>query len=149
MDYKQKEKDLKYGFSQEDLFLNIINQKFPNTKKCPFKYSHFDYRCDDLGIDIELKSRRIYKGQYPTIYFAKDKLDYGRNKLRNGMSKRIIYIFNFIKKDNPNEREYWFWEDNGTEKVKIVKNGNLARGDIKKDLVDLNIDLLQSINDLF
>ena len=148
MNYAQKEKDLQYGFSQEDLFLKIINEKFPNTVKNKDKYNHFDYRCESMKIDFELKSRRIWKGQYPTIYFAKDKLQYGRMKLRNGLSKRIIYIFNFVKKDNPNEREYWFWEDKGTEKVEITKNGNLARGDIKKDLVDLNIDLLQSINDL-
>lgn len=148
MNYRQKQEDLKYGFNQEDLLLNCLNEKFPNTVKNKDKYNHFDYRCNDLGIDFELKSRRIYKGQYNTIYFAKDKLDYGRLKLKNKTSKRIIYIFNFIKKNNSKERDYWFWEDNGTEKVNIVKNGNLARGDIKKDLVDLNIDLLQEIDAL-
>jgi hypothetical protein len=148
MNYEQKQKDLEYGLSQEDLLLNYLNDKFPNTIKNKDTYNHFDFRNDELGIDFELKSRRIYKGQYSTIFFAIDKLEYGRMKLRTKKSKRIIYIFNFVKKNNKQERDYWFWEDDGS-KMEIVKNGNLARGDIKKDLVNLNINLLKSINDLF
>ena len=133
----KKQDDLKFGFNNENKLLESINQKYPDTIKRFEKYSHFDFRNDRLKIDFELKSRRIYKGQYDTIFFAECKLIDGRNRMKNGITDRVIYVFNFEEKNTKN-RDVWFWEDDGSD-VEITMCGNFQRGEIAKPLVNIPI----------
>ena len=141
MDLQQKNKDLNFGFQQEKSIIDIINTKYEGTEKTTDKYCHFDFRNDTFKIDIELKSRRIYKGQYPTIFFAKCKLIEGRKRIKMGITDKVIYLFNF-KERYSNKRELWYWEDDGKQQNEVM-NGNLARCDIKKQLIDIPIDILK------
>lgn len=142
MDLVKKNEDLKFGFKNEDVILKIIKEIFTNTYKTKEKYNHFDFRNDTLKLDFELKSRRIYKGQYPTIFFAECKLKKGREKMRSGETFKVIYLFNFVQKENKELSELWYWEDDGSE-LNITMEGNLARGDIRKRCANIPMDQLQ------
>jgi hypothetical protein len=142
MDLVKKNEDLKFGFKNEDVILKIIKEIFTNTYKTKEKYNHFDFRNDTLKLDFELKSRRIYKGQYPTIFFAECKLKKGREKMRSGETFKVIYLFNFVQKENKELSELWYWEDDGSE-LKITMEGNLARNDIRKRCANIPMDQLQ------
>lgn len=141
MDLQQKNKDLNFGFEQEKSLIDIINTKYEGTYKTTEKYNHFDFRNDTFKIDIELKSRRIYKGQYPTIFFAQCKLIEGRKRMKAGITDKVIYLFNF-KERYSDKRELWFWEDDGKQQ-NVVMNGNMKRLDIKKSLIDIPCEILK------
>lgn len=148
VDYQKKQADMKMGLRQEDNFLSILNEKFPNTKKTTGMFSLFDWRNEDLKIDFEMKSRRNTKDKYPSTFFGECKLIEGRKNLKDGISKRIIYIFNFVDKNNSFKRDYWYWEDDGRE-MEIIQAGNLKRNDILKSTVNLNVDLLKPLSELW
>ena len=136
-------KDEAYGFNAEALIFEKIKTKFAITKNN--RYNFFDFRDDTNKIDFELKTRRITKGKYPTIFFAKHKLDSGRKRIKEGITKRVIYLFAFDSKKHIGKKTLYFWEDTGTdESIKITMCGNYARGDKPKPLVNLDIDQLQS-----
>ena len=137
----KKKDDLKFGFENEKHLLIDVNRKYPDTVKRIEKYSHFDFRNDRLKIDFELKSRRIYKGRYDTIFFAECKLINGRQRMKDGITDRVIYVFNFEEKNTKN-RDVWFWEDDGRE-VDITMCGNYQRGEEAKPLVNIPINELK------
>ena len=141
-DLLMKKDDLKFGFDNENKLLETINQKFPDTVKRFEKFSHFDFRNDTLKIDFELKSRRIYKGRYDTVFFAECKLIDGRNRMKNGITDRVIYVFNF-EEENTKNRDVWYWEDNGTDDLEISMCGNYQRGEVAKPLVNIPIKNLK------
>ena len=145
LDLQQKKADLEFGFQNELEILGLINDIIPDTYKTENTYNNFDFRNDRLKIDFELKSRRIYKGQYRTVYFANCKLDKGRENLANGESRRVIYLFDFVAKNDRSKRELWFWEDDGSD-VELTMGGNFARNDYAKPLVNIPMDKLQSRN---
>lgn len=143
MDIKQYKKDLKYGFNAEVEILKVIN-KFFKAEKTKNKYAFFDFRDNTNKIDFELKTRRIYKGQYDTIFFAKHKLISGRKRIKEGDTNRVIYLFCFNKKYNPTRKVLYYWEDDGTDDgLEFIECGNYARGDKPKPLVAINIDKLK------
>lgn len=137
----KKQDDLKFGFENEKNLLIYVNIKYPDTIKRFEKYSHFDFRNDRLKIDFELKSRRIYKGRYDTIFFAECKLIDGRKRMKEGITDRVIYVFNFEEKNTKN-RDVWYWEDDG-RKVEITMCGNYQRGEEAKRLVNIPINDLK------
>jgi len=142
LDLEQKRRDLNFGLYNEDLILAVVNERYNNTYKVRDRFANFDFRNDTFKIDFELKSRRIYKGQYSTIFFNEDKLTEGRQKFADGTTNRIIYLFSFVKKANVNERVLWFWEDDGRD-LEVTMEGNLARGDSKKPCVNVPMELLE------
>ena len=149
MDKVQFKKDLKFGFSNELPILNKINTKFNGTYKTLNQFNHFDYRNDTLKIDFELKTRRIYKGQYPTIFFAKHKLETGRKRKDEGITDRIIYLFCFNKKRDPKQQVIYYWEDLGTDGDFFISNcGNYKRGDVAKPLINVDVNKLKLLRDL-
>ena len=149
MDQQQFKKDLKFGFANEYPTLQKINTKFKDTYKTKKQFDNFDYRNDTLKIDLELKTRRIYKGQYDTIFFGKNKLLKGRKRKAEGLTDRIIYLFCFNKKKDKTKQVLYYWEDMGTdEDFKITMCGNYKRGDKAKELVDLDITKLKIFKDL-
>jgi hypothetical protein len=142
---KQKiEKDVKWGLKKEQHVLPLLQSKIKDVRKTEDKYDCFDFRSDELKIDLELKSRNIYKGQYETIFFGLNKLEEGRTRRANGTSLRTIYLFRFKKKKNPSKHVVYFWEDDGIF-GKTTMNGNLANGEKRKELVDLPCSLLKPL----
>ena len=134
--------DFEYGLTNEVSVLEKLQTIYPKLYKTKNEFSHFDFRCDENKIDIELKSRRIAYKQYPTIFFAECKLKKGREKMRSGETFKVIYLFNFVQKENKELRDLWYWEDDGSE-LDITMEGNLARGDIRKRCANIPMDQLQ------
>tara|TARA_R110002033_G_scaffold6414_2_gene25203 strand:- start:584 stop:1018 length:435 start_codon:yes stop_codon:yes gene_type:complete len=141
LDLELKNKDLKFGFANEKNLLNDVNVKYPDTIKRIEQYSHFDFRNDTLKIDFELKSRRIYKGKYNTIFFAECKLLDGRERMKKGITEKVIYVFNFEDEKTKN-RDVWYWEDDGSD-LEITMCGNYRRGDKAKRLANVPINKLK------
>tara|TARA_R110001606_G_scaffold181147_1_gene327871 strand:+ start:164 stop:601 length:438 start_codon:yes stop_codon:yes gene_type:complete len=137
-----KKDDFVFGFDNEILILNEVNERYPETFKTLDPFEKHDFRNDSLKIDFELKSRRIYKGQYPTIFFSEGKLLRGRDNIKNGTSDKVIYLFNFVAKTNKKMRELWYWEDDGSE-LTITMCGNYQRGEIAKRLVNVPMGKLK------
>lgn len=137
----RKKDDLEFGNDNEILILNEVNERFPDTVKTTNKYDRFDFRNDSLKIDMELKSRRIFKGQYPTIFFCEGKLIEGRANLLSGKSNKVIYLFNFVAKHDKKMRELWYWEDDGSD-LEITMCGNFQRGEEAKRLANVPMDKL-------
>lgn len=145
---KQKiEKDVKWGLKKEQHVLPLLQSKIKDVRKTEDKYDCFDFRSDELKIDLELKSRNIYKGQYDTIFFGLNKLKEGRTRRANGTSLRTIYLFRFKKKKNPSKHVVYYWEDDGIF-GNTTMNGNLANGEKRKELVDLPCSLLKPLKKL-
>tara|TARA_R110001592_G_scaffold91224_5_gene267312 strand:- start:6539 stop:6973 length:435 start_codon:yes stop_codon:yes gene_type:complete len=139
-DLLMKKDDLKFGFDNENKLLESVNHKYPDTVKRKEKYSHFDFRNDRLKIDFELKSRRIHKGKFSTIFFAECKLLDGRDRMRRGLTDQVIYVFNFEEKTTKN-RDVWYWIDDGSD-LEITMCGNFARGEEAKRLANVPIERL-------
>lgn len=139
-----KIEDIKIGKASENVVIELlrtITWDVYNTDTIN-KFDYFDFRSDIYKIDFELKSRNIYKGQYPTIFFGENKLIEGRLRKQNGRSKRIIYLFRFNKKKDSSKKAVYFWEDDGSD-LQIIKCGNFQRGEKAKPLVNLPIKLLK------
>lgn len=143
-DAKKCNEDLKLGFDNEVKTLVKIKQKFKNTEKTKNMFNHFDFRNDDLKIDFELKTRRITHKQYPTIFFAKHKLETGRRRKAEGKTDRIIYLFSFLRKNDKTRRILYYWEDMGTDEDFFISEcGNFARGGKAKPLVNVDMTKLK------
>jgi len=138
------EKDVKWGLKKEGDVLPLLQSKIKDIRKTEDKFDCFDFRSDELKMDLELKSRNIFKGQYKTIYFGLNKLVEGRIRRKNGTSLRTIYLFRFKKRKDPSKHVVYFWEDDGIF-GNTTMNGNLANGEKKKELVDLPCDLLKPL----
>ena len=143
-----KEKDIMWGLQKETFVLPLLKSKIKDVKKTENQFDCFDFRSEELKIDLELKSRNIFKGQYPTIFFGLNKLVEGRLRRKNGTSLRTIYLFRFKQRNNFNKHAVYFWEDDGIF-GNTTLNGNLQRGDKKKELVDLPCKLLKPLKELF
>ncbi len=66
----------------------------------------------------------------------------GRERLKNNISLRISYLFNFQNKKDKNIRDLWFWDDN-LETVIIGKCGNHKRNDNEDLVVEIPMDKLK------
>ena len=95
--------DKHLGNTGENATLLVINKIFKDCKKTKEKYNYFDFRDDTEKIDFELKTRRVIKGQYPTVFFAEHKLLSGRERIKEGITKRVIYFVLKVRKTPPNK----------------------------------------------
>ena len=141
-----KAQDIVFGKASEDEVITKLREKFEdvqNTDKKD-KFDEFDFRSEKNKIDLELKTRNIFKGQYETIFFGKNKLIEGRKRKENKISKRTIYLFRFKSKKHKDKKVIYFWEDKG-EEMDIVMCGNYKRNEKAKPLVNLPIKLLKPL----
>lgn len=143
---KGKKEDIEFGLKSECSVIKLLKTKLKDIQKTD-TYNEFDFRSEEKKIDLELKTRNIYKGQYDTIFFGENKLIEGRNRIKNGTSKRIIYLFRFNSRKHVGKKVIYFWEDNG-EEMDIVMCGNYQRGEQAKPLVNLKISKLQPLKNL-
>lgn len=121
----KKNDDLSFGFSKEKSILPIIKNKFGNDiEPHPDKFSLYDFSDNDTL--IELKSRHIRHNQYPTALIGKNKLDYFKTEIKNGMKVYLVYCYTdgifFVEYTGQNK-----WESNS-----FCRKG---RGKIEKSLV--------------
>ena len=142
-----KEQDIKFGLRSECSVIKLLKTKMKDIQKTENPFDPFDFRSNELKIDLELKTRNIYKGQYNTIFFGENKLIEGRARIKNGTSNRIIYLFRFNSRKRVGKKVVYFWEDNG-EEMDIVMCGNYQRGEQAKKLVNLDINKLQPLKNL-
>tara|TARA_R110002012_G_scaffold189617_1_gene356994 strand:- start:16 stop:459 length:444 start_codon:yes stop_codon:yes gene_type:complete len=141
-----KAQDIVFGKKSENVVLTLLKSIFPDIETTETKdpFDCFDFRCDNLQIDMELKTRNIYKGQYDTIFFGENKLIEGRTRKQNGTSKRTIYLFRFNSRKHKGKKVVYFWEDQGQE-MDIIMCGNYQRNEKKKRLVNLPIKSLTAL----
>jgi hypothetical protein len=86
----------KYGYQKEDELYEIIKNKFDNELvKTKNKYNKFDYESDKTM--VELKSRRIKYGSFPSIFINKHKCDEADNKYED---KDVYFVFSFLNNQN-------------------------------------------------
>ena len=71
-DNQQYQKDMSFGFSEEDRIQPILEEKFGELNKLP-QYNPFDFENEDYI--IEVKSRRINHNKYNTLMFAYSKIE--------------------------------------------------------------------------
>lgn len=93
-----KIKDLSFGEREEEYKLPILQTFFGNDLQSTkekygkkFEFDYFDEHCF-----IEMKSRRINFGHYPTLMFGKNKLIKGDQLLDENPNLRIFYIWNCL-----------------------------------------------------
>ncbi len=141
-----KEQDIVFGLASENCVIKMLKHKIPDVVKTD-TYNEFDFRSAELKMDLELKTRNIYKGQYDTIFFGENKLIEGRNRIKNGTSLRVIYLFRFNSRKEKGKKVVYFWEDDGND-VDVVMCGNFKRGEEAKRLVNLKINKLQPLKNL-
>ena len=83
------EKDLQFGFAEEDRLLKFIQSKYGDTfEKTPDDHP-YDYT--DGQTYIELKSRRCNHNTYPDTMIGFNKLMYATNRPEN----KFVFLFNF------------------------------------------------------
>ena len=137
-----------FGKEQEILCLDYVNKKFSNTYQRAKTYSHHDYRNDDLKLDIELKSRKIVKS-FDTTGFDLVKLIDGRRRMQQGLTEKVIYIFNYRKIKNCDiQRDMWCWVDDGTEEIATGYSFHNNVGNPPVEQTIINVDDLIRFEDL-
>ena len=113
-DNQQYQKDMSFGFSEEDRIQPILEEKFGELNKLP-QYNPFDFENEDYI--IEVKSRRINHNKYNTLMFAYSKIE----KLEGYEDgKEAIFVFNC-------DDGIYYWEYDSTG-FTIGRGGRCDRG---------------------
>lgn len=81
--------DFAYGINKENELLETLSNKFGELKKCPNRYSLFDFYGEECK--VELKSRRCNHNTYPDTMVGYNKLQYAKKNPKN----KYIFAFNF------------------------------------------------------
>ena len=139
-------RDLQYGFNSERMVLNKLNADWRGFSKTKEMYNHFDFRDDERKIDVELKTRRNTKTKYNTVFFSKLKLDAGRERMKNGETNRVIYLFCYDKDETGSgAKKLWYWEDFGDndDDFSFIFSGNYNNKELTKPLVSLDCNKLK------
>lgn len=131
--------DYNYGLEKEEEIIEQLNIFFNKKFKKGKKYKRYDFKKDNIY--IELKSRRIKINKYKTTFICKSKLLEAEKKYKKG--KTFYYVFNFIDgiyyiNYNKN-REYLI--SRPFKKIKIY------RGDIVEN-IEIDINKLLKLNNL-
>ena len=113
MNCKKLCRDLKYGFKCEDKLLSKIREKYGEDIEKTKQYAVFDYKNDD--IQIELKNRRCYSYTYPSMMIGLNKLTNAENS-----NRRSVFLWNL--KDG-----LFYWNYNKDE-YKTAFGGRKDRG---------------------
>ena len=141
---KQKQIDLKYGFkSEEDVhdYLETIFGTLLRSKNNPEMGEYYEFDKYNDSFYIEMKTRRIKKRQYPTLFFGKNKLIKGDEILKKNPNLRIIYLWRC------NDGVVW-WEHRSSP-FKIAQRGRCDRGcDEFDDCVDIEQKYIKTIDEI-
>ncbi len=136
----QKYKDMNMGLTMEDALKPVLEKKFGELKKT-HHYHSFDF--ENLKYLIELKTRRIKFGKYPTLIFSEKKLIKAR-KIKE--EKPDIKIYFMWKCDDG--LYYWEYVENHDEYY-IASGGRRDRGsDEIERVVNVKIQYIKNFNDL-
>jgi len=136
----QKYKDMNLGLTMEDALKPVLEKKFGELNKTKH-YDSFDFKNDKYL--IELKTRRIKFGQYPTLIFSEKKLIKARKILED--DPNIIIYFLWSCKDG---LFYWKYSEEGDEYF-TASGGRRDRGrDEIEQVVNVKIDYIKNFNDL-
>jgi len=135
MDYKKLQKDLKFGFMNENQVHNILEEEFGTLFKSKLnpemgKFYEFDKYNEEYF--IEIKSRRIVHDKFDTLFFGENKLIKGEELLKKSPHLRIFYLWKC-------QDGIFGWEHKSSE-YEIRKRGRCDRG---KDEFDDCVDILQ------
>jgi hypothetical protein len=131
----QKAIDLNYGFKSEEQIHEFLEEIFGtlfNSKNNPEMGQYYEYDKYNEKYFIEMKTRRIFKKQYPTLFFGKNKLIKGDEILKKNPNLRIFYLWRC--KDG-----VVGWEHRSSP-FEINKRGRWDRG---KEEIDDCVDILQ------
>ena len=108
----QKQRDIKFGLSQEKLLIYYIKDKFNIiVHDRDNKYALIDFYSYN-GLEIELKSRsnRYYWGQYKDWSVGYNKLKYGYKLLCEKKCKKVLFVFNLFTDKTKTKRDYYVYE---------------------------------------
>lgn len=131
----QKAIDLNYGFKSEEQIHEFLEEIFGtlfNSKNNPEMGQYYEYDKYNEKYFIEMKTRRIFKKQYPTLFFGENKLIKGDEILKKNPNLRIFYLWRC--KDG-----VVGWEHRSSP-FEINKRGRWDRG---KEEIDDCVDILQ------
>jgi hypothetical protein len=131
----QQWKDLNQGFEMEDALHPVFENKFGKLNKTE-KYDVFDFKNDKYI--IELKTRNIKFGQYPSLMFGKNKLEEAQK-----INDKEIYFF-FKLEDG---LYYWKYNENGEYFIRDGGRKDRGKDEIKKYVYVKN-KYLKNFNDL-
>lgn len=116
MNWEVREVDYQFGVKSEDDLYQLLIEKFGELKKSKNKFCKYDYKGDNIL--IEIKTRRNDKNRYRDTMIGKDKLDFA--KLND--KYKTYFIFNFTD-------GVWFWEYDELEAELVVNFGLGGRKD--------------------
>jgi len=111
-------KDINFGDKKENEILEILRLNFDNTLKKTSNFFIFDFKSDNIY--IELKSRRISKNKFNDTMIGKNKLDYAKES-----DKIIYFVFYFT-----DGLYYWKYnkEDIDNNNITFREGGRKDRG---------------------
>ena len=92
---KQKSIDLQYGFKSEEEIHEYLEDIFGTlfrSKNNPEMGEYYEFDKYNESYFIEMKTRRIFKKQYPTLFFGENKLIKGNEILKKNPNLRIFYF---------------------------------------------------------
>lgn len=136
----QKYKDMNLGLTMEDALKPVLENKFGELNKTHHWHS-FDF--ENKKYLIELKTRRIKFGQYPTLIFSEKKLIKARKFLEENPNKEIYFFWKCI-----DGLYYWKYTEEGDEYF-IADGGRRDRGhDEIEKVVNVKIEYIKNFNDL-
>ena len=134
-----KREDLKKGFKMEEVLKPIFENKFGELKHTK-QFDNFDFENDNVL--IELKTRNVNWGQYPSLMFSMPKLRKAEKLKEDKNFKKKIYIFWKLKNG------LYYWEYNKNE-YKVDWGGRTDRGcDEIKEVVYIKNEYIKNYNDL-
>jgi len=141
---KQQSIDLQYGFKSEEEIHEYLEDIFGTlfrSKNNPEMGEYYEFDKYNESYFIEMKTRRIFKKQYPTLFFGENKLIKGDEILKKNPKLRIFYLWRC--KDG-----VVGWEHKSSP-YEIRKRGRCDRGkDEIDDCVDIEQKYIKPINEL-
>ena len=131
---EQKRKDLYLGLSMEKILQPVLENKFGKLNATKL-YDVFDYENEKFC--IELKTRRVSFGDYPSLMFG-----YNKIKKAEKIKDKDVYFF-FKLKDG-----LYYWKYNDTQYEKKLGGRNDRGFNEYKDCVYIKNEFIENWNDL-
>jgi DNA-dependent RNA polymerase auxiliary subunit epsilon len=140
----QKRRDLKFGLKGELKVQRMLSQFLGmEIIKDPYQYAIFDFYNKDKSILIEVKTRRINRNQYPTLFIDINKIREGQKKLKENPKTNVFFIWNcddgykLWELTETNFNKNWIQEGCGRQDRGYDERKALANIPVK-DMFDLN-----------
>ena len=88
----QQELDISYGDNGEDMTKNVIEKYFNMNFDKTNEFHNMDFYNSNNNIYIEVKSRRIKKDKYKSVYFSLSKYRF----MKRNPNNKYYFVYNFI-----------------------------------------------------